>query len=161
MMKNRNKFLISTLLISIFLLITLNLFIVTPYYISGRSMESTLQKGDVILSLNIDLLKKLQIMKIEEPIYLKNRLIIINDKEKLIKRCVGIPGDTLIFNIKNYNDTIIVPDGKIFAIGDNINASYDSKQNGCYSINNIESIPFYVYFSYNNSFRINRLGFLR
>jgi signal peptidase I len=118
--------------------------------VDGFSMRPTLQDGEYIL------VNKLA-YKFSEP--KRGDIIVfifpVNPEEDLIKRIIGIPGDTVtvqdgVLSINGtaveepyinappaYNGTWQVPEGNLFVLGDNRNDSRDSHQWGLLPIQNV------------------------
>ncbi len=118
--------------------------------VDGFSMRPTLQDGEYIL------VNKLA-YKLGEP--KRGDIIVfifpVNPAEDLIKRIIGIPGDTVTIKdgvltvngaVVNepyinappaYNGTWQVPEGNLFVLGDNRNDSRDSHQWGLLPIQNV------------------------
>lgn len=118
--------------------------------VDGFSMRPTLQDGEYIL------INKLA-YKFSEPV--RGDIVVfkfpVNPEEDLIKRIIGIPGDTVniqdgVLNVNGvvvdepyinappaYNGTWQVPEGQLFVLGDNRNDSRDSHQWGLLPIENV------------------------
>ena len=118
--------------------------------VDGFSMRPTLQDGEYIL------VNKLA-YKFSEP--QRGDIIVfifpVNPEEDLIKRIIGIPGDTVtvqdgVLSVNGtvvdepyinappaYNGTWQVPEGNLFVLGDNRNDSRDSHQWGLLPMQNV------------------------
>lgn len=118
--------------------------------VDGFSMRPTLQDGEYIL------VNKLA-YKFTEP--MRGDIVVfvfpINPEEDLIKRIIGLPGDTItvqdgVLSINGvamnepyinappaYNGTWQVSEGELFVLGDNRNDSRDSHQWGLLPVENI------------------------
>ena len=147
-------------IIVIIAIILVRLFIVTPVRVSGTSMYPTLKNGDIML-LNKTAKKKIK----------RYDVVVISKKfkgEELIKRVIGIPGDTVeskdgkiyvndkaiddkfAHGITNNFDKISLSKEKneYFVLGDNREVSLDSrilgKVNGKYikGTSNLRLLPF-------------------
>ncbi len=132
---------IENLIIALVLIIFIENFIISPFIVNGTSMENFLNNGDIVFALNKRIINFLFNKDILIKDFIKNRVVILNiDNEYLIKRVVGVEGDTLIFANNQECDTIIVPQKHIFVLGDNFRNSYDSRQIGCIDYKNINGI---------------------
>jgi len=147
-------------IIVIIAIILIRLFIVTPVRVSGTSMYPTLKNGDIML-LNKTAKKKIK----------RYDVVVISKKFKgseLIKRVIGIPGDTVeskdgkiyvndkaiddkfAYGITNNFDKISLSKEKneYFVLGDNREVSLDSrilgKVDGKYikGTSNLRLLPF-------------------
>lgn len=147
-------------IIVIIAIILIRLFIVTPVRVSGTSMYPTLKNGDIML-LNKTAKKKIK----------RYDVVVISKKfkgEELIKRVIGIPGDTVeskdgkiyvndkaiddkfAHGITNNFDKISLSKEKneYFVLGDNREVSLDSrilgKVDGKYikGTSNLRLLPF-------------------
>lgn len=118
--------------------------------VDGFSMRPTLQDGEYIL------VNKLA-YRFSEPV--RGDIVVfvfpINPEEDLIKRIIGVPGDTIsiqdgVLTLNGtavnepyinappaYNGTWQVPEGELFVLGDNRNDSRDSHQWGLLPIENV------------------------
>jgi signal peptidase I len=118
--------------------------------VDGFSMNPTLQDGEYIL------INKLA-YKLGEP--MRGDIVVfvfpVNPEEDLIKRIIGLPGDTIavqngILSINGvamdepyinappaYNGTWQVSEGELFVLGDNRNDSRDSHQWGLLPVENV------------------------
>ncbi len=118
--------------------------------VDGFSMNPTLQDGEYIL------INKLA-YKLGEP--MRGDIVVfifpVNPEEDLIKRIIGLPGDTIrvqggVLSINGvtmdepyinappaYNGTWFVSDGELFVLGDNRNDSRDSHQWGLLPVENV------------------------
>lgn len=118
--------------------------------VDGFSMRPTLQDGEYIL------VNKLA-YKFSEPV--RGDIVVfvfpVNPEEDLIKRIIGVPGDTItiqegMLTVNGvvvdepyinappaYNGTWQVPEGELFVLGDNRNDSRDSHQWGLLPIENV------------------------
>lgn len=159
-MSRYNKTII-TLASSIIIIVFSTLFIFTPYTVRGDSMSDTLKRGDVVMALNKGFAQFIGLWKPAEPEYLRDRIIIVNTGNgRMIKRCIGLPGDTLILDMDKYADSVYVPINAIFTMGDNYRNSYDSRNEGCFAMDDIEAFPIYIYFSFYNGIKWNRMGII-
>ena len=140
--------------ISIILVIVLiRTFIVTPVRVNGTSMHPTLKDGEIMILNKIDY--------VFNDIERFDIVVVKTDHNKLIKRIIGLPGETL----KYENNTLYIngreidepylkestgdfnieelkykklPNDCYFVMGDNRDNSNDSRLLGCISKKDIE-----------------------
>jgi len=128
---------IVTLLIGI----TLRWCVITPYKIPTNSMAPALNSGDYVFvwklpyGVHIPFYKKIgQIQKAQ-----KGEVVLFSysqDPEiKFLKRIAGLPGDKI--TIENH-EPIVVPEGSVFLLGDNKDASDNSQYLGLVPLKNID-----------------------
>lgn len=117
----------------------------------SSSMEPTLLIGDVLLGDVNAMPDRHDIVILDDP---------ENEGEKLVKRIMGLPGDTIVIRSgvlsingeEDYSSHVSnnridwrdfktrVPDGHIFVLGDNRNDSYDSLNFGALPIDSIRCV---------------------
>lgn len=136
-------------------------FIITPVRVNGSSMESTLQDGNILLLEKYDKnYKRFDIVVAEYA------------GEKLIKRVIGLPGDTveyrsniLYINGERISEPFInedtedfslrqlgydkIPEGHYFIVGDNRDDSLDSRYLGLFKKESIEGKVIFRIFPFN------------
>ncbi|HQC83791.1 MAG TPA: signal peptidase I [Bacilli bacterium] len=104
--------------IIILFVIIIRLFICTPVQVSGTSMYPTLHDGDIML-----------LYKLRKRIVGINRfdiVVIKTDSGKLIKRVIGLPGETIKYAIElNDNDDNV---GVLYVNGEKISEDFLSKE---------------------------------
>lgn len=138
-----------TILMAVILFIGINT-ISARVRVDGISMQPTLLNGEFVLvnklSYQFGEIQRGDIIVFDFP---------LNMEEELIKRVIGLPGDTVlvqdgkvfvnnmplnetyIAQLPNYSGQWAVEDGYIFVLGDNRNNSNDSKDWGYLPIDNI------------------------
>lgn len=145
-MKKEIKKEILSYLIIILIVILIRSFIITPVRVNGTSMDTTLKDGEIMILNKI----KYKFKSIE-----RFDIVVVNyNGEKLIKRVIGLPGETLKyvdstlyindeevdeyfknqetldFDIKDL-DYDVIPDNCYMVLGDNRRDSLDSRYLGC------------------------------
>ena len=121
-------------------------FIITPVRVDGDSMKNTLKNGDILLLYKLSSINRFDIIVLDEE----------KDNEKIIKRVIGMPGETVaIKKGKIYiNDKVIddeyaygetsdynkvtLKDDEYFILGDNRLISKDSRYFGPIKDNEIK-----------------------
>ena len=121
--------------IIIVVVILIRTFIITPVRVQGSSMKTTLNNGDILLLYKLGKYNRNDIVVLKEEA----------DKEIIIKRIIGMPGETLKIvdgniyingNVIEDNhaygktgdyDTIVLKDDEYFLLGDNRVVSKDSR----------------------------------
>lgn len=147
-------------------IIIIRSFIVTPIRVNGDSMDPTLKDGEIMIlnkiGYNINGLKRFDIVVVEY------------NGDKLIKRVVGFPGETLKYennilyingqeidepylkeDTEDFNITSLdydkIPSDCYFVLGDNRDNSKDSRIIGCISEKQIQGKTSLVIFPFNNA----------
>ena len=118
-----------TYLIIIFLVVIIRIFFIDPVRVDGRSMDTTLQNGEIML-LNKITYKRHEIKRFD--------IVVINDGNKyIIKRVIGLPGETISYK-----------DGKLYINDKEVNDPYPSSETDDFSIEDIghKKIPGDTYF---------------
>ena len=133
-------------IIIILVVVLVRSFIITPVIVSGNSMKPNLNDGELLL------LRKIGYN--EKTIKRFNIVVIKKDKEEIIKRVIGLPGehisyknnklyvndklvtedythlDTKDFNLEEICTCSTIPEGKYLVLGDNRPISKDSRSIG-------------------------------
>lgn len=132
-------------------------YVMSPIQVNGDSMYATLKSGDIML------LNKLEYKFSEIERF---DIVVINyDNKHLIKRVIGLPGETIEIKDGNLyiNDILTeeyyldpstitkdfklegkIPEGYYFVMGDNREISLDSRALGVFSKNKIEGKAFFT-----------------
>ncbi len=152
------------------LFIVIYLFILTPNQVKGASMEPTFDSGDYILTSRVTY--KLRNPQRGDVIVFKAPM---NPDIEYIKRVIGLPGDRIRIHDTNVyvndqlihepyisaptnlwedgyikdNETMTVPDGDLWVMGDNRPRSSDSREFGPITISSIIGQVFFRYFPSN------------
>lgn len=127
-------------------MVLIRTFIITPVRVDGDSMKNTLKNGDILLLYKLSSINRFDIIVLDEE----------KDNEKIIKRVIGMPGETVaIKKDKIYiNDKVIddeyaygetsdynkvtLRDNEYFILGDNRLISKDSRYFGPIKENEIK-----------------------
>ena len=125
-------------IVIVLVVVLIRTFIITPVRVDGDSMKNTLKNGDILLLYKLGSINRLDIIVHDEE----------KDNEKIIKRVIGLPGETVaIKKGKIYvNDKVIddeyaygetsdydkvtLEDDEYFILGDNRLISKDSRYFG-------------------------------
>ena len=120
---------ILTYVLIVFTVIIIRIFFIDPVRVDGRSMDTTLQNGEIML-LNKIVYRKKDIKRFD--------IVVINQDNKLIiKRVIGLPGETI-----EYKNNELLIDGR------KIDDPYPSTSTDDFSIEDIGhvKIPGDTYF---------------
>lgn len=125
-------------IVIVLVVVLIRTFIITPVRVDGDSMKNTLKNGDILLLYKLGSINRFDIIVLDEE----------KDNEKIIKRVIGLPGETIaIKKGKIYiNDKVIddeyaygetsdydkvtLEDDEYFILGDNRLISKDSRYFG-------------------------------
>lgn len=125
-------------IIIILVVVLIRVFIITPVRVEGSSMKNTLKDNDILLLYKLGSIKRNDIVVLDESY----------DNEIIIKRIIGLPGETvaikngkIYINNKEYDDKfaygetsdydkITLGDDEYFILGDNRIVSKDSRYFG-------------------------------
>lgn len=140
-------------IIIILVVVLVRSFIITPVIVSGNSMKPNLNDGELLLVRKIGYNEK--------TIKRFDIVVIKKDKEEIIKRVIGLPGehisyknnklyvndklvtedythlDTKDFNLEEICTCSTIPEGKYLVLGDNRPISKDSRSIGLIDENDI------------------------
>lgn len=171
--------LIESIIIALILALIIRTFVVQAFKIPSGSMLNTLLVGDHILVNKF-------IYKFKDP--QRGDIVVFrfpkDEKKDYIKRVIGIPGDKieiknnqLLINNKPVQEPyafyegypsskmnfgpVIVPEDKLFVMGDNRYNSYDSREWGFLDEKKLRGKAFIIYWSWNgenHGIRWKRLG---
>ncbi len=160
---------IEAIVVALALSVVLYLFFMTPHEVVGSSMVPNFQNGQHLIANKI-------LYKIAEP--QRGDVIIFrySESQDFIKRIIGLPGDKislmdgkLYINDKELiekeylaatiytkggdylheGETIVIPEDKYFAVGDNRPGSSDSREFGPIEKDSIKGKVWLVYFPFN------------
>lgn len=143
----------------IIIVVLIRTYVATPVIVDGPSMNPTLKDKQILLLEKID--KKLK----------RNDIIVFKyNNERLIKRVIGLPGETveyrkkqLYINDKKVDDEFanltndfkmekmklgVIPEDCYFVMGDNRNNSVDSRMIGFINIKDIKGKAIYRIFPF-------------
>lgn len=133
-------------IVIVVVVVLIRTFIITPVRVDGDSMKNTLKNGDILLLYKLSSTDRFDIIVLDEE----------KDNEKIIKRVIGLPGETVaIKKGKIYiNDKVIddeyaygqtsdynkvtLKDDEYFILGDNRLISKDSRYFGPIKDNEIK-----------------------
>ena len=133
-------------IVIVVVVVLIRTFIITPVRVDGDSMKNTLKNGDILLLYKLSSIDRFDIIVLDEE----------KDNEKIIKRVIGLPGETVaIKKGKIYiNDKVIddeyaygetsdfdkvtLADDQYFILGDNRLISKDSRYFGPIKENEIK-----------------------
>lgn len=133
-------------IVIVVVVVLIRTFIITPVRVDGDSMKNTLKNGDILLLYKLSSIDRFDIIVLDEE----------KDNEKIIKRVIGRPGETVaIKKGKIYiNDKVIddeyaygetsdynkvtLRDDEYFILGDNRLISKDSRYFGPIKDNEIK-----------------------
>lgn len=133
-------------IVIVVVVVLIRTFIITPVRVDGDSMKNTLKNGDILLLYKLSSINRFDIIVLDEE----------KDNEKIIKRVIGMPGETVaIKKDKIYiNDKVIddeyaygqtsdynkvtLRDNEYFILGDNRLISKDSRYFGPIKENEIK-----------------------
>lgn len=146
-------------IIIIIVFIIIRTFIFTPVVVNGPSMMNTLHNGDVMILDKIGMklggIKRFDIVVIQ------------TGKTKIIKRVIGMPGETISYhdnklyiNGKEVSDNhsneitydfeeVKIPDGEYYVLGDNRTDSVDSRILGTIPKNEILGHATFIIYPFN------------
>lgn len=147
-------------LIVIAIILLIKEFIASPIIVSGDSMHSTLHDGDVMIldktAYKTDDIERFDIV------------VIKNNDRYIIKRVIGLPGDTVKYidntlyindkiyleefldkdTLTGYIDVEKIPEGFYFVLGDNREISLDSRKLGLIEKEDIEGKATFTIFPF-------------
>lgn len=136
--------------ILILVIVFIRLFIITPVRVDGTSMENTLKENDILI-----------LNKFDHKYDRFDVVVFKYNNQKLIKRVIGLPGEKVEFKnnklyingeyieedflgSKSFNFNItnlgydVIPNDEYLLVGDNREASYDSRYFGTVKKEDIE-----------------------
>lgn len=148
-------------IVIIVVVVLIRTFIITPVRVDGPSMEKTLYNGDILL-----------LEKYNHNFKRFNIVVIKYNGDSIVKRIIGLPGDTVVYknnvlyiNGKEVDEPFLeedtedfslenlgyekVPDGYYFVVGDNRDASLDSRYIGLISKGDIKGKVIFRIFPFN------------
>lgn len=145
----------------VLLVILIRTFIITPVRVDGDSMKKTLNDGDILLLYKLGKIDRFDIIVLNE------------ENEKIIKRVIGLPGDTVAIK-KNkiyindeeiedkyaYGTTseyakVTLKEDEYFILGDNRLISKDSRYFGAISEEKIKGKVIFRLFPFNKIGRVD------
>lgn len=133
-------------IVIVVVVVLIRTFIITPVRVDGDSMKNTLKNGDILLLYKLSSIDRFDIIVLDEE----------KDNEKIIKRVIGLPGETVAIKkgkiyINNkviddeyaYGETtdynkVTLKDDEYFILGDNRLISKDSRYFGPIKDNEIK-----------------------
>ncbi len=160
---------IEAIVVALALCVVLYLFLITPHEVVGSSMFPTYINGEYLIANKI-------VYKFKEPS--RGDVIIFKhtNEQDLIKRIIGLPGDTVAIvdgivhlngsqldeseyldssvytnggsSLKDNGDSFKVPAGHYFTMGDNRPGSSDSREFGPIELDQIKAKSWVVYFPF-------------
>ena len=143
--------------IIIVVVILIRTYIITPVRVQGPSMNNTLENGDILLLYKLGKYQRFDIVVLKEE----------EDKDAIIKRIIGMPGETIEITDGNiyingeiiednygfgktsdYN-RIVLADNEYFLLGDNRIVSKDSRYFGAIKRDNIKGKAIFRLYPFN------------
>ena len=125
-------------IIIVVVVVLIRSFIATPVRVDGDSMNKTFNNGDILILYKLSKIKRFDVIVLHEE----------KDNEKIIKRVIGMPGDTVAikdgeiyindkkiddeyaYGITSDYDRITLKSDEYFILGDNRLISKDSRYFG-------------------------------
>lgn len=110
-------------IIIIVVVVLIRSFIATPVRVDGDSMNKTFKNGDILILYKLSKIKRFDVIVLHEE----------KDNEKIIKRVIGMPGDT-----------VAIKDGEIYINDEKIDDEYAYGMTSDYDRITLESDEYFI-----------------